>query len=135
MSGAQSVSKPVYFKSTHGTKTIFMEAERLYTSAAYPQGNAVKPRTYSVFGQINNAAAKIPVYWTPNGYKSYEPTTQWMAISHQVTWTDPSSAYKGRWYFWAKSLKAKRQSNGAYTFQGARVLPSQPERGSWSYVP
>ena len=130
--GAQSVSKPLYFYSTRGTKTVTMEAERLYTSTAQPAGKPVKPSTYSLYGPISNVSANTRVNWSPNGFKSYENTTAWMTVVHQVTWTDPSSNFPGRWYYFAKSIKAKRQSSGAYYFQGSHSLPTTPDRGSWA---
>lgn len=134
MNGAQTISKPVYFSSTRGIKSLTMEGERLYLSSAHPDGRPVSPSTYSPYGPINNIGAGVKTYWRPNGYKSYENTTAWATVVHEATWTDPSSQYPGRWYYFAKCIKLKRQSSGAYYFQGSSALPASPDRGAWTQV-
>jgi hypothetical protein len=78
-----------------------------------------------------SAAAHQRISWNPNGYKSYENTTAWASIVHEWTWHDPSSAYPGRWYFYAKSIKLKRQDSGAYFFEGESSLPKTPAGSGW----
>lgn len=129
LNGAQTISKPVWFQSSRGLKQVTFEGERLYISAAHPEGNPVSPSTYSVYGPVTNVPAGAQTSWTPSGYKSYENTTQWVSVVHEVTWEDPSSSYPGHWHWYAKSIKAKRIGSGIYYFQGATALPTTPDKG------
>ena len=130
MSGAKSTSKPVWFESTRGVRDFVMEGDRLYLSSAHPEGKPVSPSQYSHYGPVS-AAAHQKVFWKPNGYKSYENTTAWASIVHEWTWHDPSSAYPGRWYVYAKSIKLRRQSSGAYYFELDKSLPKTPAGSGW----
>jgi hypothetical protein len=130
MNGAQSTSRPVWFESTRGVRDFVIEGDRLYLSSAHPEGKPVSPSKYSFYGPVS-AAAHQRISWNPNGYKSYENTTAWASIVHEWTWHDPSSAYPGRWYFYAKSIKLKRQDSGAYFFESESSLPTTPAGSGW----
>lgn len=131
MNGAQSVSSPVRFTSTRGVRNLTIEGDRLYISSAHPEGNAVSPSVWAHYGPVS-AAAGSQVTWKPNGYKSRETTVAWASIVHNFVWQDPSSNYPGRWYFYVKSNKLKRQSSGVYAFEAADSLPTQPSGQGWT---
>lgn len=126
--GFAELSKPVWFRSTRGVSSLVFTGDRLYISASYPGGNPVNGgasyRTYP----YGSSSANVTAYWN-GGYGSYENTVQWTTIVHEVSWRDPSSSYPGQWYFYAKSVKALRNSGG-YTFQGLS-LPASPTGSGW----
>ncbi len=126
MNGAQSVSKPVWFRSTRGVGSMTIEGERLYVSKAHPEGKPVSNNTYAFYGP-KKASASSKVEWKPNGYKSYEKTTAWATIAHNFVWTDPSSEYPGRWYFYVKSIKLKKHGSGRYDFSEEKDLPKDAQ--------
>jgi hypothetical protein len=124
LNGGESRSKPVNFTSTAPTKSLHIEGDRLYYSQAYPGGNPVNDG--DEFNSWHRGAfpAHQTVQWTPNGYKAYENTVQHTSVVHEWVWTHPS--YRGAWYFYAKSIKAHRQSSGAYHFGGETDLGRTP---------
>ena len=127
--GAQSISKPVSFRSSRTVASLLIEGERLYVSSARPEGAPVSPSTFAHYthGLI---AAGDTVRWSPNGYKSFNNTTSWASIVHEWDWTDPN--YPGHWFFYAKSIKAQRQDSGAYYFTGSDNLPADAARGGYA---
>lgn len=131
MSGAASVSKPFYDYTSRGTKSTTLSGNRLYISATYPQGNQVNGGAAFRTSPCGARGSYQSCVWPYGGYGSYENTTTWATIAHQANWTDPSSSYPGRWYFYAKSIKLLRNSSGGYTFQGT-TLPQSPAFGGWS---
>jgi hypothetical protein len=131
--GFQTESRPFSAYTTRGTRNTVLVAERLYISPARPGGNSVNggaTRRTSPCGARNGSQSCL---WGGNfrlGYASFENTAREISIVHEVTWTDRSTAFPGRWVFYGKSITMRKTGSGyASTRTG---LPGLPVRGSWS---
>lgn len=128
---AQANVYPFWYRtSDRGTTDSYMSAERLYLSSAYPQGHSMSPRVYTSRGFGLTAPGLYQNYGSPYPVL-YENTTSYATVATEVSIHDPSSAYPGRWWFYLKSIKLHKQSNGAYYFEGANILPQDPDRGGY----
>lgn len=133
LNGAQSSTSPIWFRSTRGVSNLIFVGDRLYTSAKYPGGNPVNDGDEYEQRWVGSVGADQTAYWQ-GGYTSYENTTQYASIVHNVTWTDPSSEYPGRWYFYAKSIVAERRVDDyaiLYEFLSEENLPDDPAGAGW----
>jgi len=131
MSGWGSSSKPLYAYTTRGTKSTVLTGERWYLSASYPGG---KGTNAGATWRTNPCGARVAYQscqW-PNtlGYQSYEPANAKITIFQEATWSDLSSAYPGKWYFYAKSIVMLNSSTG-YHVSGV-TLPATPALGGYS---
>ena len=122
--GTKLTVGPMWFRSTRGTLVPQLEVEVLYISAAYPQGNSQNPRQSNVrsYGGILGAGNELD--W-PMPYPAWYQTIQVPTVVVEPVWRDPSSAYPGRWFMYAKSIKYQRGSNGQY-FIPSLSLPKDP---------
>jgi hypothetical protein len=132
-SGGQSTTRRFQFESTRGVQTITAEGERLYFSSAHPEGYPVSGgATYRVWGPTGPYQAdQLVTAFGTSGYQAYESSVAWAGIVHQFTWTDPSSAYPGRWFAWWKSAKFQRQSSGQYTLNNPPQMGAEPYGSGW----
>lgn len=106
ISGFNTYSYPVRFKSTRGVRNLFIEGERLYISSTYPGGNGVSNgASWAHIGPYSVSAGSTKS-WASPGYKSRETTARTISIVHMWTWSDPSSSYPGKWWVYTKSNKA-----------------------------
>ncbi|MEV0271142.1 hypothetical protein AB0H43_20370 [Hamadaea sp. NPDC050747] len=116
-SGGRSYSQRFQFESTRGVRTLAATGERLYFSTAHPEGypisSGASQQGWGPYGPY--AAGTLVTAFGTTGYTYYDSSVAWAGIAHEFTWTDPSSAYPGRWYAWWKSPKFQKQSSGAYT--------------------
>jgi hypothetical protein len=122
-SGSKITTYPFWFSSSRGTRDIYLNAEYLYMSAAYPGGNSQNPRQYSQ-KHWSSASGGVSTKWPSPGIIYYD-SVQKVTVSAEATWSDYSSNYPGSWYTWAKSLELDKQSNGAYY-----VVYNRPENSS-----
>lgn len=93
---------------------VVFEGERLYYSAAHPEGTGVRDGDTFAFKDYGGSPAYTRRYWLPKGYVAYESTVQHTGVVHEWTWR--VSGYPGRWFMYAKSVKADRRDSGAYWF-------------------
>lgn len=124
ITGASLRTRPFWFKSTRGTRSVVLSTEDLYISAGQPQGAPQNPRLYAQRPAVNASAASI-VSW-PSPGKAWPNAVSGVSNVAEVTWSDTSSKYPGSWYMWAKSVKMGRQSNGGYQFVGVTHVPTAP---------
>lgn len=131
LKGAQSISKPVRFQATTAVSSLVFEGERLYYSAAHPEGNGVEDGRTMSFTSPKAHPADAVAQWEPNGYKAYENTVQVGGVVHQWTWT--LYDYPGSWYLWAKSVKFDRHPKSAviYQFNDPFDLAEPPSQAGW----
>jgi hypothetical protein len=111
-SGSKITTYPFWFSSSRGTRDIYLNAEYLYMSAAYPGGNSQNPRQYSQEYWASGSGG-VSTQWPSPGIIYYDSVAK-VTVSAEATWSDYSSSYPGSWYTWAKSLEMDKQSNGAY---------------------
>jgi hypothetical protein len=132
--GGRSTSNRFQFESTRGVRTIVATGNRLYFSDAWPQGQEVSGgalrRQWGPYGPYGPGSL-ITAFGTP-GYIVTETTVAWAGIAHEFSWTDPSTAYPGRWYVWWKSPKFQRNSSGQYITANPPILPLEPYGSGWS---
>jgi len=114
--------------NSRGNRQGWINREILYLSAAYPGGNSQSPRQFSVYSDPDNIQSAG--VWLTAPDKSWYQTVQQPTAAVEVGWHDPSSAYPGEWYVYAKSIKYKRQTNSTYTTQGTSV-PSDEAGAGW----
>ncbi len=131
LKGAQSISKPVRFQATTAVSSLVFEGERLYYSAAHPEGVGVDGGRTMSFTSPKAYPADAVALWEPNGYKAYENTVQVGGVVHQRTWT--LFDYPGSWYLWAKSVKFDRRPKSAvmYQFNDPFDLAEPPSEAGW----
>jgi|GEM_PF-1982258 len=124
-SGSRSTSRPFRFESSRGTRTVDATGERIYFSAAHPEGNPVSGgASYREWGDHGPYAAGALVNcFGTSGYTYVEGTVAWAGVAHQIQWTDPSSAYPGTWWVWVKSPKFQHRD-------GTYVLANPPQMGN-----
>jgi hypothetical protein len=123
-SGSKTVTYPLWFSSSRGTKSIVLSNEHLYLSTTYPGGNSQDPRKYYQ-KSFSTGSAGISSQWSSPGPGTTD-SVAWLSVVSEATWSDPSSRYPGSWYMYAKSIKLKKQSNGSYYVQADNALPSSP---------
>jgi hypothetical protein len=130
IAGYGTTSKPFNVYTTRGTKNTSLSGERLYLSATYPGGKGVNGGLSYRTSPCGARAAYVSCQWAATaGFGTYENTAQKITISREASWTDPSSAYPGRWYFYAKSI-IMNISGGQYVTSGVN-LPATPALGGW----
>jgi hypothetical protein len=134
-SGHQTLSKPFSAYTTRGTKSTTLKAERLYLSARFPGGNSVSggaTRRTSPCGARNGSQSCLWGGSFSSAYASFEPTAAHISVVHEVSWTDSSSAFPGRWHFYAKSATMDRTGVGYRFLRGGQSLAGLPVHGGWS---
>ena len=125
-SGGRNVSDWFYFTSTRGTRSTKLEAERLYLSSAYPGGNRISPRKY-VNATCGPRGAHKQCRFPSGRAVTNDDRVARYTIKHTATWSDASSAYPGRWFIMAKSVKYRRSSTGlSYIADSQARRPSSP---------
>jgi hypothetical protein len=128
LSGFATKSTNVWFRSTRGVRDMVFAGDRLYLSAKYPGGAPVNNGAAYRYYPFGKVAANTTATWL-GGYGSYENTVQYATIVHNYSWKDPSSQYPGRWYFYAKSIRMVKGSNG-YTYPDL-TRPASPRGAGW----
>lgn len=123
-----TVSSASFKTNNRGNRLGWINREIVYLSAAYPGGNSQSPRQFSVYNDPDNVQTVNSWLTAPNVY--WYESIQQPTAAVEVGWHDPSSAYPGEWYVYAKSIKYKRQSNATYTTQGDST-PSDPAGAGW----
>ena len=126
--GTKLTVYPTYFKSTRGMRDPEISEESMYTSAAYPQGHIQTTRQHNTFTWYGIQGANIEASWPSPGPSWYQ-VVQSPTVLHYLFWNDPSSAYPGTWYVYAKSYKFSRSTSGQYYVQAS--LPNDPSGGGW----
>lgn len=114
--------------NSRGNTNGWINREILYLSAAYPGGNSQSPRQFSLYNDPDHVQTVNT--WLSAPEKAWYESIQQPTAAVEVGWHDPSSAYPGEWYTYAKSIKYKRQSNSTYTTQGTD-RPSDAAGAGW----
>lgn len=127
LNGAQSVSQPIFSSSAYA-KSIVFEGERLYISAAYPEGKGVNGGDSYAFYNAGSHDADGVSSWQPNGYKYYENTVAHGAVVHEVSWQDGN--YPGTWYVYLKS-PIFDMTRSSYRLTTAQNVPDDPAGSGW----
>jgi hypothetical protein len=102
--GTQLTIGPTWFRSTRGTLHPELQVEVLYISAAYPGGNSQKPMQSAVYSYDGILNAGNYLDWS-KPYPAWRQIIQVPTVVVEPVWRDTSSAYPGRWYMYAKSIK------------------------------
>lgn len=123
-----TVSSASFKTNSRGNRSGWISREILYLSAAYPGGNSQSPIQRATYTDPDSVQAVGSWLTAPDKY--WYETIQQPTAAVEVGWRDPSSAYPGEWYVYAKSIKYKRQSNATYTTQGTSV-PSDAAGAGW----
>lgn len=120
---------PFYVTTTRGRKSTELNGEHLYLSGSRPGGASMSPAHYyeRPYGPKD---AYVKTAW-PSPGKSYKDTTQLVTVVNAARWTDPSSAYPGTWWAWAKSIKLEQQSRGNYYVNQSNALPTNHSDSGW----
>lgn len=125
-SGGLNVSDWYYFVASRGTAWTKLEVERLYLSAAHPAGHTFSPRL-RVSATCAPKSANIKCRYASGKARTFDNRVASYTIKHTATWKDVSSAYPGRWFIMAKSVKYKRSSSGlSYIADSKARRPDSP---------
>lgn len=116
--GAQLRSFPVEFSPSADTDNTLVDG--LLSSAHQEIPPAQDPSTVGTFSLGGTAAHVLghsKVYWTPNGYKSYNTRYRTKAHVHAFTWSVADAP--GGWYAWQSSPVAYSDGKGNWWFHTA----------------
>jgi hypothetical protein len=99
LSGASNRAKPINYENNIATTGVGLEGELFYGLAGQA-GTAISSSVgLFTFGSV---PAYDPVYWTPNGYVSYDVNHPSYSQGMAWSWDDPG--YPGTWYVSIKSI-------------------------------